>query len=107
MEFVGYCTSQKEIRDIYQSVYLLQRAPGLPSCRDQLRRKAIQDILPSPKGKLHRHGHSTAATRDLEPQEEEQVRPNQWGSYEEALRAAHQRALDTAKALKSDIERLS
>ena len=34
MELVGYHTSQKEIRDIYQSVYLLQRAPGLPSCGD-------------------------------------------------------------------------
>ena len=31
MELVGYCTSQKEIRDIYQSIHLLQRALGLPS----------------------------------------------------------------------------
>ena len=38
---------------------------------------------------------------------QEQFRPNQWGSYKEALRAAHQRSLDTAEALKSDIERLS
>ena len=75
MELVGYHTSQKEIRDIYQSIYLLQRAPGLPSCRDQLRRKAIQDILSSLKGWLHRHGCSTTA-RDLEPQEEVQVRLN-------------------------------
>ena len=44
---------------------------------------------------------------DWEPQEEEQVRLSQWGSYEEALRVACQRALDTAKALMSDIERLS
>ena len=43
----------------------------------------------------------------MEPQEEEQVRLNQWGSYEEALRVAHQRVLDTTEALKSDIERLS
>ena len=106
MELVGYHTSWKEIRDIYQSIYLLRRAPGLPSCRDKLRRKAIQDILPSLKGQLHRHGHSATA-RDLELQEEEQFRPNQWGSYEEALRAGCQRALDTAEALKSDIERLS
>ena len=55
---------------------------------------------------MHGHGCS-ATTADQEPQEEEQVRPSQWGSYEEALRAAHQRALDTAKALMSDIERLS
>ena len=106
MELVGYCTSHKEIKDIYQSIYLLQRAPGLPSCRHRLRRKAIQDILSSLKGRLHRHGHSTTA-RDLELQEKEQFRWNLWGSYKEALRAAHQRVLDTAEALKSDIERLS
>ena len=27
MELVGYHTSQKEIRDIYQSIYLLQKSP--------------------------------------------------------------------------------
>ena len=70
MELVGYHTSQKEIRDIYQSVYLLQRAPGLPSCGDQLRRKAIQDILSSLKSRLHRWGYSTTA-RDQELQEEQ------------------------------------
>ena len=32
MELVGYHTSQREMRDIYQSIYLLQRAPGLPPC---------------------------------------------------------------------------
>ena len=75
MELVGYHTSPKEIRDIYQSIFLLQRTPGLPSCRDQLRRKAIQDILSSLKSQLHRCGCS-ATTRDLDSQEEEQVRPN-------------------------------
>ena len=106
MELVGYHMSQKEIRDIYQSIYLLWRAPGLSSCRDWLRRKAIQDILSSLKSQMHRHGCSTSA-RDLDSQEEEQVRPNWWGSYKEALRVACQRALDTTEALKSDIEMLS
>ena len=105
MELVGYHTSWKEIRDIYQSVYLLQRAPGLPSCRDQLRRKAIRYILSSLKGRLHRHGHSASA-KDPELQEEEQFRLNGWESYKEALRAACWRALDTTEALKSDTERL-
>ena len=50
MELVGYRTSQKEIRDIYHSIYLLQRAPGLPPCGTQTRRKAIQDIPSSLKG---------------------------------------------------------
>ena len=122
MELVGYHTSQKEIRDVYQSIYLLWRAPGLPPCRTQPRRKAIQDILSSLKCWLHRHGHS-ATTRDWKPQEEEQVRLNQWGSYEEALRVAHQRAWipprllrvilkgwveeDAAAALEGEIDRLS
>ena len=106
MELVGYHTSWKEIRDVYQSIYLLWRAPGLPPCGAQPRKKAIQDILSSLKDWLHRRGCS-ATTANQEPQEEEQVRPSQWGSYKEALRVAHQRALDTAKALTSDIERLS
>ena len=55
---------------------------------------------------MHRHGHPATA-RDPELQEEEQFRLNQQESYEEALRAAHQRALDTTKALKIDIENLS
>ena len=105
MESVGYHMSQREIRDIYQSVYLLQRAPGLPPCGAQSRRKAIQDILSSMKGQLYRCGCSTTI-RNLESQEE-QVGLNRCGSYEEALRAAWQRALDTAEALTSDIKRLS
>ena len=101
-ELVGYHTSPKEIRDIYQSIYLLWRAPGLAPCGAQPRKKAIQDILSSLKGQLPRCGCS-ATTVDWELQEEEQVRLSRWGSYEEALRAACQRALDTTKALTSNI----
>ena len=104
MELVGYHTSQKEMRDVYQSIYLLWRAPGLPPRGAQPWRKAIQDILSSLKSQLHRCG-CPAAIRNLESQEE--VGLNQCSSYEEALRVAHQRALDTAKALTSDIERIS
>ena len=105
MELVGYHTSQKEMRDIYQSIYLLQRAPSLSPCGAQARSKAIQDTFSSLKGWLHRYGCS-ATIRNLEPQEE-QARLNCWGSYEEALRAACQRALDTIEALESDLKRLS
>ena len=31
MELMGYWTSHKEIQDIYHSVYLLRRSPGLPT----------------------------------------------------------------------------
>ena len=104
MELVGYHTSQKEMRDVYQSIYLLQRVPGLPPCGAQPKGKEIQDILSSLKSQLHRCGCS-AAIRNLESQEE--VGLNRCGSYEEALRVAHQRALDTAKALMSNIKRIS
>ena len=105
MKLVGYHMSGREMRDIYQSIYLLQRVPGLPLCGSQSRRKAIQGILSSLKGQLHRCGCS-ATVRNLESQEE-QVGLNRCGSYEEALRAAHQRALDTAEALMSNIKRIS
>ena len=107
MELVGYWTSLKEIWDIYQSVYLLWRPPGFPSCGDQLRRKMIQDILSSLEDQLHRCGYSAAARGDPEPREGWQSRSDRQESYEEALRVAHQRALDTAEALQGDIERQS
>ena len=105
MELVGYHMSQREMRDIYQSIYLLWRAPGLPPCGAQSRRKAIQDILSSLKGQLHRCGCS-ATVRNLKSQEEK-VGLNLHSSYEEALRVAHQRPLDIAEALMSNIKRLS
>ena len=45
MEILGYQTSHKETQDIYHSVYLLRRSPGLPLCGSQWRREAIHDIL--------------------------------------------------------------
>ena len=47
-----------------------------------------------------------AEAKGLGPQEGEWVGLDQQGSYEVALRAAHHRALETADALQSDIERL-
>ena len=57
MELVGYQTSRKEMRDIYHSVYLLRRSPGSPSCGEQQRRRAIQDILSSLTVQLQRQIH--------------------------------------------------
>ena len=85
MELVGYHMSQKEIRNIYQSIYLLLRTPGLPSCGGQVRRRVIQNILSSLKDQLHRCGHPTT-TSDPELQGERLFRLNQLESYEEALR---------------------
>ena len=32
LQLIGYHTLQKELRDVYHSVYLLNRAPGFPTC---------------------------------------------------------------------------
>ena len=54
MELVGYWKSCKENCNIYPSVYLLKRPPGLPPCDDQWRR-TICDIFSSLTGQLHWH----------------------------------------------------
>ena len=105
MELVGYQTSRKEMRDIYHSMYLLRRSPGSTSCGEWQRRRTIQDILSSLTVWLQRQTHP-ATTRDLSPQEGEWVGLDQQGSYEVALWVAHQRALETAEALQSDLKRL-
>ena len=80
--------SQKEMRDIYHSSYLLRRLPGFPSCGEQQRRRTIQDILSSLMDRLHRQAYPTA-TRDPDLQEGGWVRPDQQESYEVALQVAH------------------
>ena len=104
---MGYQASHKEIRDIYHSVFLLRRPLGLPSCGDQLRRRTICNILSSLTGQLHRHGYFATTREDPESEEGWLPRHNRREPYEEALRAAHQRALDTAEVLLGDIKRLS
>ena len=106
MELVGYQTSHKEIWDIYHSIYLLRRPLGLPSCGDQLRR-TICNILSSLTDQFHQCRYSAATRGDHEFEEEWLSRPNRREPYEEALRAACQRALDTTEALRGNIERLS
>ena len=105
MELVCYCTSEKEIRDIYHSVYLIERSPGFPSCGEWQRRRTVQDILSSLMDQLHRWAYP-AATRGLDPQGGEWVRLDKQGSYEVAVCVAHQRVLETAEALQSDLKRL-
>ena len=89
------------------SVYLLQRSPGIPSCGDQIRKRTIRDILSLLKDRMHRRGYWAATREGLEPWEEWWCRQNRLESYEEALRVACQRALDTTEALQGNIERLS
>ena len=110
MELVGYQTSHKEIQDIYHSVYLLRRSPGLPPCGSQQRREAIHDILSSLRSQLHQQVYPATAEETQGPTGGHGSRPRRKDLYEEALweiRAACQRGLEVAKVLKSDIERLS
>ena len=110
MELIGYWTSHKEIQDIYHSVYLLMRSPGLPPCGSQQRREVIHDIFSSLRSQLHWQVYPTTAEETQGPAGRHGSRPRRRGSYEEALweiRAACQRALEATEVLKSDIEKLS
>ena len=99
MELVGYHTSWSEMTGMFirASIYC-RRVPGLPPCGAQPRRKAMQrhTIL------LWRANYidvdMSSTVRNLESQDEE-VELNQCGSYDEALRVAHQRTLDTSLRL--------
>ena len=99
IKLVGYWTSCKEIWDIYHSVYLLRRPPGLPPRGDQWRRRAICNILSSLTSQLHWYGYPAATGEGQGSKEEGLPRPSRRESYEEVLRVAHQRTLETAKVL--------
>ena len=70
LHLVGYHTSQREMRDVYHSMYLLNRAPGFPSCGEATRRRAIQEILSSLQDRLQRRTSSTEAGDVLESERE-------------------------------------
>ena len=54
LQLIGYHTLWKELRDVYHSVYLLNRAPGFPTCGAAQRRMAIREILSSLRERLRR-----------------------------------------------------
>ena len=64
MGLIGYQMSQKEIREVYHSVYLLNRLLWFPSCGEARRRRGIQDILSSLETQQQRQT-DTAKTQDL------------------------------------------
>ena len=104
MELVGYQTSRQEMWDIYHSVYLLQRCPGSPSCRALRRRRAIQDILSSLQAWVQRQTYPVE-TKGPGAHGGKRVGTDPLQSYEAALWAAHQKALETTEALHDDLER--
>ena len=87
MGLIGYQTSQKEMREVYHSVYLLNRLLGFPSCGEMRRRRAIQDILSSLETQQQRQTYM-AETQDLgaHGREWESDMPH---SYEATLWVAH------------------
>ena len=93
------------MHDVYHSVYLLWRCPGSPSCRALRRKRAIQDVLSSLQAWLQRQTYS-AKTEGPGAHGRERVGTEPLQSYKVALWAAHQKALETAKALCNDLERL-
>ena len=97
MELVGYQMSRREMQDIYHSVYLLWRCPGSPSCGASRRRRAIQDILSSLQTRLQRQMYS-AKTEGPGAHGRERVGTEPPQSYEAALWATCQKALETAEA---------
>ena len=101
LHLVGYHTSQREIRDVYHSVYLLNRAPGFPNCGEATRRMAIQEILSSLQDRLRRQTSPTEAGDALESKRESAPQ-----TYEAALQIARQKVVETAAALQSNFDRL-
>ena len=96
MELVGYQISCKEIWDIYHSVYFLRRSPGLLPCGAQQRGRVICNILSSLMSWLHRQGYPATTWEGRGSKNEWLPRLSRRESYEEALKVAHQRALETA-----------
>ena len=120
MQLVGYWTSQKEIRDLYQQVYLLRRSPGPLPCRPWQREEAIQDILSSLRSHLHRWEGTDMLEEDqlgllwLPPGPSVKWNPTAGpkGAKTHTMRPSkrpetHQWALKAAHMLELNIERLS
>ena len=102
LHLIGYHTSRKELRDMYHSMYLLNRAPGFPSCGEVKRRRAIQEILCSLWDRLQRQTSPTEAG-DAPGNKRESAPPQK---YEAALQVAHWKVVETTAALQSDLDRL-
>ena len=111
MKLVGYETSHKEIRDCYHSVYMLRKSPGPLPCGPQ-QREAIWDILSSLRSHLHWCVYPIAAEEDTwgavtKSQSRPRGREDQHEEACQEARAAHQRVLEAAQVLESNIKSLS
>ena len=87
---------------MYHSLYLLNRAPGFPSCGEVKRRREIQEILSSLQDRLQRWT-SSAEDEDAPENERESAPPP---TYEAALWVACWKVVEPAVALQSNLNRL-
>ena len=81
LHLIGYHTSQKELRDVYHSVYLLNRALGSPSCGEVKLKRAIWEILSLLQERLQRWTSSA----DAEDTPENKMGSASLPTYEVAL----------------------
>ena len=102
LHMIGYHTSQKELRDVYHSVYLLNRAPGSPSCGEVRWKRAIWEILSSLQERLWRQTSSTNA----EDSPENKMGLASLPMYEVALWYVCRKVMETAASLQNDLDRL-
>ena len=95
LHIIGYHTSRKELRDVYHSVYLLNRPLGSPSCGEVKQKRAIQEILSLLWERLQRQTSSADA---------EDAPKNKMGlasspTYEAALQEVCHKVMETAASL--------
>ena len=102
LRLIGYHTSCKELRDVYYSIYSLNRVLGFPSCGEVKRMRVIQEILSSLQERLQRRTPSTEA-KDV-PEHDMGLIP--LPTYEVALQDVHCKVIQTAANLQNDLDRL-
>ena len=102
LHLIVYHTSQKELRDVYHSVYLLNRALGSPSCGEVKQKRAIWEILSSLEERLQKRTSSA----DAEDAPENKMGSASLPMYEVALWEVCRKVMETAASLQNDLDRL-
>ena len=103
LHIIGYHTSRKELRDVYHSVYLLNRVPGSPSCGKVKQKRGIWEILSSLQERLRRQTSSA----DAEDAPENKMGLASSPMYEAALQEVCCKVMETAASLQNDLDRLN
>ena len=97
---IGYHTSHKELRDVYYSIYNLNRALWFPSCGKVKRMRAIGEILSSLQERLQRWTSSAEA----EDMPEDETDPAYLPTYEAALQDVCCKVIQMATSLQNDLD---